>query len=306
VSEPLDDDELLPSPPKIGQQETVMAFLTGSKRIGAAVPIRSTFVQKGRRGQREPGPLSDFVTARDEIALDLLLLTLAAASAPPHDVMRPSDVWLRALGRNPRSKSSASVLSRAWKRLEERHLIKRGRQGRLLRIELQREDGSEEPYTYPTGTSSDLYFKLPFAYWTEGLQNTLTLRGKAMFLVALSLPDGFTLPYERVPGWYGISADTAQRGLRELQATGHLDVLTGYRAAPLTAQGWTEERQYSLEPRWRVPAVKARQAVRAAKSPAPKRAVPRKAAKPTQSSAKGTRSTSSSGRKRATKKRGSI
>lgn len=231
-------------------------MLAGSKRISNAVPVRSTFVQQGRRGSRRRGPLADFVSARDEIALDLLLLALASASAPPHDVLRPTEVWLRALGRDPRSKSSAAAVSRAWKRLEERRLITRVRQGRLLRVELRREDGSGDAYAYPTGSSSDLYFKLPFAYWTENLHNTLTLRAKTMLLIGLSLPDGFVLPYERVPDWYGVSADTAQRGFRELSEKDLLEVETGYKAAPLTAQGWTEERRYTLHRKLRAPVVR--------------------------------------------------
>jgi hypothetical protein len=247
-------------PPIVGQGETIAAILAGSKRIGEAVPVRATFVQQGRRGARTRGPLAAFVAGRDEVALDLYLLVLTAASAPPHDVVRPAEVWLRSLGRDPRSKSSASVLSRAWTRLEERRLISRTRQGRVLRIELLCEDATGEPYTYPTGHGTDVYFKLPFAYWTENLQNRLTLRGKAMFLIALSLTDGFALPYERVPGWYGVSADTAQRGLRELQDLGLVEVRAGYKPAPLTAQGWTEERRYTLDARLRPAATRRRRA----------------------------------------------
>lgn len=220
-------------------------MLVSSKRVGEAVPLRSSFVQQGPRGNRRAGPLSQFVTARDEIALDLFLLALTAGSAPPHDVVRPTEVWLRALGRSP-TKSSISVVSRAWTRLEGRKLVRRGRQGRLLRIELCCEDGSGDPYTYPTGSSSELYFKLPFAYWTEGLNNSLSLSEKAMLLIALSLPPGFSLPYDRVPDWYGVSADTAQRGFGGLVGKGVLTMETGYKAAPLTARGWTEERRYTL------------------------------------------------------------
>ena len=139
-------DDLLTQPPIVGQAETIAAMLTMSKRIGEAVPVRATFVQQGPRGAREPGPLSSFVQHRDEIALDLYLLALAAASAPPHDVVRPSEVWLRSLGRDPKSKSSASSLSRAWRRLENRRLITKVRQGRILRIDLQLEDGSGNTY----------------------------------------------------------------------------------------------------------------------------------------------------------------
>lgn len=239
------EDELLEVPPVPDQAQTVAALLTASRRVGAAVPVRATFLQGGPRGKRVPGPLAGFVKTRDEIGLELFLLALAAASAPPHDVVRPTEVWLRALGRS-RTKSSVSVMSRAWSRLDERGLIERGRKGRLIELQLCREDGSGEPYSYPTGAGNDVYFKLPFAYWTEGLNNRLSLRGKAMLLIALSLPDGFVLPYERAAQWYGVSADTAQRGLRELENNGLVSVRTGYKRAPLTAQGWTEERRYTV------------------------------------------------------------
>lgn len=238
--------KLLPTPPVAGQAETVEAMLVGSKRSGQAVPIRSSFVQQGTRGSRTAGPLASFVGARDEVALDLFLLVLAGASAPPHDIMRAAQVWIRALNRSPNSKSSASVLSRAWQRLEGRRLIARQREGRAVRISLLTEDGSGQAYTYPRGSGDELYFKLPFSYWRSGFHNTLTLRSKAMLLVALSLADDFSLPFERVPEWYGISADTAQRGISELEKAGLLRVTTGYKAAPLTAQGWTEDRRYSV------------------------------------------------------------
>ncbi len=45
---------------------------------------------------------------------------------------------------------------------------------------------------------------------------TLSLPGKAVLLIAHSLRPGFALPVEKAPEWYGISADTAQRGLAEL------------------------------------------------------------------------------------------
>lgn len=296
---PNDKDSLLDAPPTLGQAETLAAILTSSKRIGEAVPIRARFVQQGERGERSPGPLAGIVAARDEIGLDLLLLALAAASAPPHDVRRPTEVWLRALGRDPRSASSASAVSRAWRRLEQRQLVTRTRHGRLLGIELKREDGSGSPYTYPTGTSSDLYFKLPFVYWTDKLHSVLTLRGKAMLLIALSLADGFTLPYERVPTWYGLSADTAQRGLHELEDNGLLRIRVGYKAAPLTAQGWTEERRYTLDERLRVAPVRAkRQSLAAASKVAKKQPTPNREGERVQETKKSTRA-------RRAKRRGS-
>jgi len=77
------------------------------------------------------------------------------------------------------------------------------------------EAGDGEPYAYPQKE----YFKLPFAYWTdeEAWYVSLSFAAKATLLVALSLRPPFVLPAERAPAWYGLSADTVDRGLRDHQ-----------------------------------------------------------------------------------------
>ena len=44
-----------------------------------------------------------------------------------------------------------------------------------------------------------------------------------MLLIALSLRPGFPLPYERGPAWYGLSADSTEKGLLVRAATGQTD-----------------------------------------------------------------------------------
>jgi hypothetical protein len=276
------EEELLPEPPSVSAEDTIRALLAASKRHGNAVPIRTIFVQQGARGRRVQGPLAHLVRARDELAFDLMMLVLLVASAPPHDITRPAAMWLRALYRDPRSKSAASVLSRAWGRLADRRLIDRSRAGRQARIELLREDGSGAPYSYPDGSDGDYYLKLPFVYWEEGLHRKLKLAAKAMLLVALAEQDGFSLPFERVADWYGMSADTAQRGFDQLVELGVLNVKVGYKRAPLTAQGWTEDRRYTVVPKYRVGAVAprpqpAKKADTAEKASGTRKATPRRA-----------------------------
>ena len=69
-----------------------------------------------------------------------------------------------------------------------------------------------------------------------------------MLLIARTLGDGFRLPQESVPDWYGISADSASRGLHGLEAHGLLSIEKRYKEAPLTPQGYTAENHYTLQP----------------------------------------------------------
>lgn len=79
-------------------------------------------------------------------------------------------------------------------------------------------------------------------YRRLGLAETATL------LIALSLADDFALPYEKARDWYGISADTAKRGLRGLQEHGLLRVRRASKEAPLAPAGYTVQLYYTLRP----------------------------------------------------------
>ncbi|MGH3898935.1 MAG: hypothetical protein ACRDTA_11940 [Pseudonocardiaceae bacterium] len=103
------------------------------------------------------------------------------------------------------------------KRLVDRNLIERSRTGRRADLALLREDGSGAKYERPLGeTKFERWLQLPHAYWIEGHYTDLSLPAKVILLIALSLDDGFALPQDRAPQWYGISADSADGGLREL------------------------------------------------------------------------------------------
>ncbi len=231
------------------QQETVAAFVESSDRRGRAAPIRRQFLQGGRQGVPTPGPLSAIVRSRDELALDLYLLHRVRASGPPFDVAAHAAAWARAAGISTAENIGSAAVSKAWRRLEDKYrLIRRERRGRLANIIALREDGSGKPYEIPTGHSwNDRYFKLPFGYWLDEEQwyGTLSLRAKAALLIALSLPLTFTLPSERAPAWYGISADTAERGLHELIDRGALSRALRVRKAPFAPAGKTRVAEYS-------------------------------------------------------------
>ncbi|MDX3238907.1 hypothetical protein PV392_25085 [Streptomyces sp. ME03-5709C] len=203
----------------LGQPETIKLILDRSLRPNRTVPIRRTFLQQGSgSGPRKPGPLSELVRRSAKRPLDLYLLVSAVTSGNDFSVTEWSTTWARSVGIFDEATGTAAV-SRAWKVLRELDLITRtrGESGKSTITKLK-EDGTRTPYTPPGEGSGEPYFQLPFEYWDSGLHNTLSLPAKAMMLIALSQRKiNFTLPQERMPDWYGISADTAGRGIRELR-----------------------------------------------------------------------------------------
>lgn len=207
----------MPSNPEDPQKATIAALLAAAGRKAPAVPVRREFVQRGAQRSPQPGPLRDMVRRHDERALDLFLLHRALASSEPWDVARDGRVWGRALGLDRDDKDGgASAVSKAWARLEDTYrLVSRERSGRLARVTSLHESGTGTPYTSP----SRGYFKLPFAYWTSDDEwyRTLSFAAKSVLLISLSLTPPFSLPAERAPEWYGMSADTMNRGQIELR-----------------------------------------------------------------------------------------
>jgi hypothetical protein len=197
--------------------------------------------------------MSGLVAAGDHRALLLYLLLLTKASAPPWNAALPSAVWARALGINqPMSKTATSIVSKAWLRLERRQLISRIRRQRMADITLLCEDGSGLPYTSP-GSVKNSYLRVPMALWTSGNEEghrwyrVLSLPELAVLLIARSLGDEFRLPYQESPRWYGISADSAARGLNGLRSHGLLVMTKTFKKAPLSPVGYTAEHRYTLQ-----------------------------------------------------------
>lgn len=229
--------------PTATKEETIQAILEESKRPDR-VPLRNTFCQQGRGRSTRPGPLAHFVTRGRESALDQYLLLLTWASGQPFDVKRDSRIWARAAGLAPDASGRAAV-SRNWSFMAEHKLIRVQRAGRLARVTVLREDGSGQAYKHPAATGSR-YLQLPFAYWTDQLHETLSLPGKALLLIALTLPDDFSLPPDRGPAWYGISPSTVERGLRELRRADILRARRVRKSAPLAPEGYTFVNLYTL------------------------------------------------------------
>ena len=68
-----------------------------------------------------------------------------------------------------------------------------------------------------------------------------------MLIIARTMGNRFRLPLESVSDWYGISADSALRGLHGLKGHGVLSVEKHYKSAPLAPEGYTAENLYTLK-----------------------------------------------------------
>ncbi|MDA0163150.1 hypothetical protein OM076_22945 [Solirubrobacter ginsenosidimutans] len=177
---------------------------------------------------------------RRPLALQLYLLLHCVARADPWHGWLPAMAWARALDKT--QPGAEATISRNWSWLESERLIRSDRYKRLRRVFLLREDGSGTEYTRPTGN----YFTLPLAYFLDEWHQKLSLSGTVVLLIARDLQVPFQLRKEHASGWYGVSADTLQRGIDELRDHGLLSITPKRIAAPRTRQGWTMVNEYRL------------------------------------------------------------
>ncbi len=227
--------------------ETIAKLLELSGRDH--LPLARAFVQRrDARGKPVPGPLAKIMTAGHDRGLHQYLLLHAAASAAPWSVARDSRIWARALALDPGQVSARSAISKNWAWLERAQLISRARRGRLSEVTLLRDDGSGDSYDRHPHGRNERYFKLPYAFWTEGWYRKLDLSSIGILLIGLSLNDGFVLPGDQVQTWYGISSTTLTKGLAGLRRQGLLDVRRDHKIAPLAPEGYTWEHTYTLKP----------------------------------------------------------
>jgi hypothetical protein len=238
--------------PAATEDETRAALLAKSKRD--FTPVLKLFVQAAPKSPSRHGPLATFVRNRDLRGLRAHLLVLGITSSGDGrdgwSTTLPIPVWARAFDttRDATAASAATGVSKALTRLEERRLIERERRGRerKIRVTLLREDGSGQPYTRPGKGNTDRFLRLPHSFWLDGWHARLDLPATAMLLVALHEKPNFELPTERVPEWYGWSADTAERGLATLEHHGLLTRTTRLKKAPLSPTGQTKVNRYLL------------------------------------------------------------
>jgi hypothetical protein len=227
------------------REATIDAILSASQR--STVPIRHTFLQASVGREGRPAPLAALVRLGRAGALEQYLLLRAWSVRGGHDVSRSARVWSRAIGHGE-SEAGRKAVGRNWALLEHLGLIRRERAGRLVRVTVLSDDGSGVPYRHPGAARDSPYLQLPHAYWRQGWHMRLRLPGKALLLVSLSLGDLFWLPAHRAPAWYGFSASTAERGLRELRDAGLLTAVRVAKVAPLAPTGRTIENRFVLQP----------------------------------------------------------
>lgn len=242
------------------EQETREYLLERSKRNAA--PILKSFVQNPDRAQsHRAGPLSQFVKNGDLRGLRafLFLHTIISSGEGQNgwSSTLPIGVWARAFDTTttaePRSASNAAT--KILTRLVDRQLIQRTRAGqnRKVTVTLLRPDGSGAPYTRPDGSETNRFLRLSNAYWTDGWYSRLDLSATAMLLVALHERPGFELATEKIPYWYGWSADTAERGFKTLREQGLITAERRIKKAPLAPSGITEVNSYTLSAPFTLP-----------------------------------------------------
>ncbi|MFI1466205.1 helix-turn-helix domain-containing protein [Streptomyces wuyuanensis] len=242
----------------VSQDDTISMLLKDSKRHGRAVPIRRAFVQDTEPGpvlRQKPGPLPKLL--RSPAAFDLYLLIHAITAGGDFGVTQRYETWGRATGISFATNGSASAaVSRQLAKLKQLKLISTTADGRKTRITKRLEDGSEDPYTVPSGGSrKDIYFKLPFEYWEQGLHNALSMPAKGMLLIAMSLRKrAFALPQNKdFAKWYGISPATVSRGIADLKKTGLLlEYMTEAFLTGESPTGRAERTLYVLKPPYNI------------------------------------------------------
>lgn len=234
-------------------EETRADLLARSKR--SAAPILKAFVQNPDGNLKDrSGPLSKFVKNRDVRGLRAFLLLHAIISSggdtDDWSTSLPIGAWSRALDTTDGAEaaSARAAVSKIFRRLQDRKLITSKSTGkhRLVKVTILRPDGSGDAYTRPGNKNSDRFLKLDYKFWTEKIYEQLDLSATAMLLVALHEKPGFELPTEKVPDWYGWSADTAERGFKKLETLGLLQIDKKTRKAPLTDSGLTTVNVYTL------------------------------------------------------------
>jgi hypothetical protein len=240
--------------------DTRAALLTRSKRD--FTPVNKLFVQAPQGSAERHGPLSIFIKHGDHRGLLTYLFILAITSsgdqADGWSTTLPLSVWARALGTTETATGAAATaaVSKVLTRLENRYLIRRERRGRerKVRVTLLREDASSSEYTRPGKGNTDRFLRLSHRFWLDEWSERLSLPALAMLLVALHEKPGFELPTERMPDWYGWSADTAERGFAQLEEHGLLLKTSRLVKAPLSPTGITRVNQYWLQPPFKQPA----------------------------------------------------
>lgn len=258
MTTPLATDHKVVDPALLGDEEPADEIETRAHLLARAkrqfAPIYKGFVQNpDRKAANRAGPLAQFVRNGDLRGLRAILFLHAIISSGDGDngwsTTLPLSVWARVFDTTKAAdrRSASTAATKVISRLAGRNLVTRKRSGsaRAVTVRLLRPDGSGDQYTRPDG-KSDRFLKLSNSFWTDRWYEQLDLPATAMLLVALHEKPGFELATERMPEWYGFSADTAERGLKTLQDKGLLHVHKRVRKTPLSPTGATQVNVYTL------------------------------------------------------------
>ncbi|MEV0187219.1 hypothetical protein AB0I39_01620 [Kitasatospora purpeofusca] len=232
--------------------ETQRFLLNHKAQRRLHVPVRRDFVQLPPRSESRHSVLAQFVRGRDVRGLRAYLFILAITSSDLDNwsTTLNSSVWARAIGATDTAEpaSARAAVTKIFSRLHQRGLITCTRLLRThdIRVTLLREDGKGGPYTRPGKDNRDPYLRVPRELWDERVIDDLSLPALAMLLVLSCERPGFELPSERAPEWYGWSADTAERGFRELVDKGLAGVRKTFKSAPASPRGYTHCNRYTL------------------------------------------------------------
>lgn len=214
--------------------------------------IRHLLIQLPRGQDARSSTVGRLLAARKHRALLLYLLVLtcwpwlSTRRKPPLEAA----IWVRALTAPQGLTWSAATLSRAWKDLENAGLIIRQREGRAVRVIPRREDGAAD-YEVPVGATDrwNTYFALPDNFWHDEIFAKLSFPGLAMLLIIAgetSKNPEVSLAYDWAKERYGLSAKSAQNGIKDLEKYGLIHKREERISAPLSPIGYTTRIHYSL------------------------------------------------------------
>jgi hypothetical protein len=212
-----------------------------------AVAIRRSFVQgRDDGGRPKAGRLAALLHCGRRSTFEQYLLLLAWAQGGDPTLRLDSRLWAAMLGLQETDAARRTV-GRNWRILAELRLITIRRTGREISATLCCEDGSGGAYVHPDSEEAPS-LDLHHSYWREGYYKRLTVPGKTVMLIALTLGDWFALPTRRAEDWYGISRSTLQRGFENAYQCAVLGMRYSLKEAPAAPMGYTKQNHYILLP----------------------------------------------------------
>jgi len=221
-------------------------MLAGTKR--GFVPIRRTFLQKPPGTKDNRGAQLGKLAANSSALNAYLLVHALASSSEPYQAGYPVATWVDLLRLEDAATGDAakSRWSKVVSKLTSLDLIERQRVGNGMQYLLLDESGSKSAYARPRKAADGNYFKLPYSYWADGYDVSLDQSERLMLLIGLDQQDGFSLPFNQVRQWYGVSESTARRGLRGLEARDLLISTSTHVASAKSPTGWVESIRYTM------------------------------------------------------------